>query len=70
MDLTETEKLFIRSLLLVVVSLPVAKVETVDYGYNVHSGSHVEVSGTHLLSRTVTSTGPSEQQYNQPVPST
>ena len=61
-----------RRLVVALMCFEVAHTETVDYGYGVDSGNHVEVSGTHVLSGTVTSTGASapEPLFKIPTPTT
>ena len=46
-----------QGLAVVLVSFSLVRTETADYGYGTDPGNHLEVSGTHLLSGTVTSTG-------------
>ena len=46
-----------QGLSVVLVSFSLVSTETVDYGYGTDPGNHADVSGTHLLSGAVTSTG-------------
>ena len=58
-----------QGLAAVLLSFNLVRTETVDYGYGTDPGNHVDVSGTHLLSGTITSTGAAAAEP-LPIPTT
>ena len=54
---------------MVLVSFSLMSTERVDYGYGTDPGNHADVSGTHLLSGAVTSTGAAAAEP-LPIPTT
>ena len=56
---------------LIVVIVHLVKSETVDYGYNMETRNHMDVSGTHALSGTATTTRAAAEAPGSPTtPST